>query len=142
MNAIWIALIVAAPTALGPVLLVRAQGRERRRDQRLTWDRDDAVALKVAETARLLEENNRAVVANAQRMDVKLNEIHILVNSTLTAAMDSELAALKQQLLLMREANKPAGVIADVEGRVNLLQSKLASRAVQTSIADDVAHLE
>lgn len=161
MNPLWTALIVAVPAFLGPWIAIRANGRERRKDQTLTWERDDKVAKRVeeaadkadevaaqaAEAADLLLAAQRAttvrtdqvaadLAATTTQVNGKLDKIHVLVNSTLTAAMDSELAALLQQVLLMERAGDPDDLIAGVRLRTADLQAKLADRARQTVIAD------
>lgn len=42
-------------------------------------------------------------ITTSRRHDKKLQEVHVLVNSNMTAAMQAELDATIQQLVLMRE---------------------------------------
>jgi len=90
---VWIAVLAAVfaavATVVGPVVLAITNGRQRTREKREDWARQDEVA------ARLLRAN--AVT------DKKLDIIHGLVNSSLTSAMRSELEASERVVVLMEE---------------------------------------
>ena len=115
-----------------PVLLVRNAESARREDQaeaaRLhredrdaEWARQDEVAARAAQTAdaiaaaqqgaadraaeaaRLLLENNERVAQTQLETNGKLDVIHTLVNSSMTAAMQSEFDAVTRELAMMRE---------------------------------------
>jgi hypothetical protein len=102
-----------------------------------------------AETAAvLLKENNEAVTRAAVETHGQLKIIHTLVNSSLTSAKTSELAALRAQLVLMKELvdqRRQGGIepnpetlrhIAEVETLVHALAVELAERSGQQEIAD------
>ncbi len=154
MNALLTAIIGGVIGALGPVLLIRANGRERRKDQRLTWERDDAVAAQAAEAARLLLAAQREsiartdlvaehVAASTSLTANKLDAIHTLVNSDMTAARQSELDQTRVTLVMLRKVvalDRAAGreptdtdtvTIETTEARIIELEAILADRLAQ-----------
>jgi hypothetical protein len=159
VNALVVAVLGGVIGALGPVLLIRANGRERRKDQRLTWERDDAVAAQAAEAARLLLAAQRESIARTDevaqhvadsttRTTAKLDIIHTLVNSTLTAALQAQLDASRRELVMMLELadmQKAAGEtvsaqrlasIAALRRKVGELSAQMQEREVQTRTAE------
>lgn len=176
MDAVWIAVIVGVGSIVGPASLAFLNSRQARRTQEMNYQREDAVAERLAirqdeiaaqaatvaaqaaEAARLLAARQDAAAAAAAttasllldanervatqtreasaQTNGKLNQIHDLVNSTLTAAMTSELVALEQQLELMGELGRPKTKLEEIQQRINLLRSKLTDRALQTEIAN------
>lgn len=159
MTELWPTVLVAALAVAGTSLPVWLNGRQRRLDKREDWARQDAVAARaeavaerVAETARVLLVSNEHVAeqaaSDAAEVSGKLGQIHELVNSSLTAQMEEAAAALSQQAVLMREVvalNRAAGrepspealdAIATIEARVAELQARLTDRAKSTVIAD------
>jgi hypothetical protein len=134
VEAVWIALIVAAGAAATTLLTTWLNARQIRAGKEQDYARQDqvaallearqdaaevkaeAVATKAAEAARLLLASNERVahqtVAAAEVTNGKLAQIHELVNSNLTRQMEEAHAALTQQLVLMREVialHKAAG---------------------------------
>ena len=111
---------------------------------RLLSDRQDSSANKAAEAARLLLQSNKDVAETARVQGDKLDEIHVLVNSNLTASMESELVAHKAALALMKEmvdikessGKKPSrdllSGIAVSEKKVSELSAKLSDRLKQS----------
>ena len=79
MSAVLVAVIVGAFAFAGPLILKRQD-----------YKRQDAVADRVKEAAELLATTSTVT-------QEKLDEIHVLVNSRLTAALD-EIAALRAYL--------------------------------------------
>jgi hypothetical protein len=115
VTAVWIALIVAVPSLIGPWIVTRAAGRERRKDMRAEWRRQDAVAAQAAEAAALLLAAQRdaivrtdAVAARLAETDRvtndKLDAIHVLVNQKLTDATAAALAATAALLAALEES--------------------------------------
>jgi len=166
VEAVWLALIVAGGALLTTVL----NGWQIRRGKTQDYERQDAVAAQAAEAARLLEARQDAaeaatakaakdlLAANEQVArqaaeaaaitNGKLEQIHELVNSTLTAQMEEAHAALTQQLVLMREVialhtaagRKPSQEALDavevIARKVAELGARLDDRAKATVIAD------
>lgn len=104
---IWLALIVAVPAivtgAIAPLATVLITNRSRRKDKEQDWARQDAVAAQAREAARLLLDANERVAATTQVTNAKLDVIHTLVNSNMTAAMQAELDATVRELAMMGE---------------------------------------
>jgi hypothetical protein len=163
VTAVWVALIVALGALATTVLNGRQLRRSKQEDyarqdsvaaaaeerERLQSARQAAVARQAAEAARLLvadNEHRAEVLATAnERIDGKLDQIHGLVNSTLTAAMTSELVALKAQLVMTHrvmalEHGEPTEAetteLIELDRRILELTAKLSDRARQTLIAD------
>jgi hypothetical protein len=116
-----------------------------------------AVKEQAAEAAQLLAQNTKAVTATAQAQDAKLDRqegkidrIHVLVNSTLTAAKQGELNSLRANMVLMQkvvtlesangqsaspEAAKEMEVTA---ARISELEGELVERDRSTVIAHEI----
>ena len=163
MDTLLVALVVAV---IGPVLLAYLTNRSRRQDKQEDWARQDAVAAQAAEAARLLLERQDAVAAQAREAarllldsnervaetaavtNGKLDVIHTLVNSNMTAAMQAELDATTRELAMMREVialNKAAGrqpstdALAAIEStthKIRELEAALADRLQQTHVVE------
>jgi hypothetical protein len=174
MEAVWIALIVAVPALLGPILVARTTNKQRRLDKIEDWAREDAVAAKAvlvaeqaAEAARLLrvrtdevaskaeeaaalllEANERVAKQTSEVAKVttgKLNQIHELVNSNMTIAIEDQLLANEQLLVVLVElaqlrgsdaAPETTAAIIAAKGKIRELQSRLTDRAEATKLAD------
>jgi hypothetical protein len=153
-------LVVAVPAFFGPWIAIRANGRERRKDQQATWARDDKVAAKAAEAARLLlaaqresitrtDEVARAAAETGQATSAKLDAIHVLVNQKLTDVTERALAATLALLEVLEStaadqaaAGRP--VPSDTGDRIErarrevaALRGTLADRAEQQAVLDD-----
>jgi len=153
-----------------PVLLVRNAESARREDQaeaaRLhredrdaEWARQDEIAARAAataasieaaqrgaaeradEAARLLIDNNERVAKSQLETNGRLDVIHTLVNSSMTAAMQSEFDAVTRELAMMREVvelKKASGMepsaaalaaVKTTEAKLNELAVTLEDRA-------------
>lgn len=133
-DVVWTALIVAffgLLTTLVPVLLARQATKARAAEKASDYAREDAVAARVAELSRIQAMATRVT-------NDKLDDIHVLVNSTLTAAIQSAYDATASSLVLMREVvrlNSAAGEVpsGDATAAIEATEAKLASlRAVLT----------
>ena len=138
MSTIAVAAIVAFASPLGAIFLAYLTGRQRQAEKRddalrrLTekredWRRQDEVA------DRLLKANSkvadRLLEANS-KTDDKLDEIHVLVNSNLTAAMQSELNSLHGQLALMNKVSALTGETA-VDPTVEVIEARIKELSAQ-----------
>lgn len=141
MNTILVAAMIAI---VGPLLLAYLTGRQRHAEKVEDYARQDAVAAKAEEAARLLLAQNKRVAKSSESTRAQLKEIHTLVNSNMTAAMQAQLVALKGQLVLMHrlaEAKKGAptedelGAIRGVEGQIQELETTLTERLDATDKA-------
>jgi hypothetical protein len=159
VNTVWIALIAAAGPALVTWLTIRANGRERRKDQIQTWKRADAVAEQAAEAARLLLAAQQESIARTDavakhvadsttKTSAQLAVIHTLVNSTLTAALLASLDASRGELVavlrmadMQREhggvvSEEDAAAILALRRKVGELSAEMQEREAQTRTAD------
>jgi hypothetical protein len=150
---------ILAASIVGPALISQLSARQRRAERREDYARQDAVAkaaeereqrqeaaahevaVQAAEAAKLLLAANERVAEQtaeaSARTDGKLNQIHELVNSTLTGAMQAELVAREAQAELVRRFQPDqTAEIAALDSTISELRAKLADRAKQTEIAD------
>lgn len=94
--AIWVALIMSVAAICGPLLLARQINKQARATRAEDYRRQDVVA------ARLEGQNKKALKAT-QVTHKRLEVIHGLVNSQMTAAKLAELEALESKLVMMRQ---------------------------------------
>lgn len=171
---IWLAILAAI---VAPCILAWLNGRLRqeelresaklRREEKLEdWRRQDEVARRAEivakqlldkqketvahteEAAALLVENNKVVAKTAKITNSKLDVIHTLVNSNMTAALQSEVDATRAQVILMKEViglrvdagqrpdSDAVKTLAVLESKVAELDANLKDRLEQTKIAD------
>ena len=174
MQAVWIALIVAVPALLGPVIVARITNKQRRADKIEDWAREDAVAAKAElvakqaeEAARLLRARTDEVAAKAEEAAAllleanervalqsttaykvttgKLDQIHELVNSNMTALLQDQVLVNEQLLvalqLFARDNPLPEAVatIEATKAKIAELRARLTDRAAATKVADALA---
>jgi hypothetical protein len=123
-DAVWVAMIVAVPTTIAPVLLRITDSKARQLEKEQDYARQDAVAAKAAEAAMLLKENQAVVREQGERLGGKLDEIHAFVNSDMTAQKRMNLALLVEIVALHRAAGEepsPATIaaISDLEKEIS-----------------------
>lgn len=121
-----IALIVAIPATIAPVMVAWLGGSQRREEKQLDWKRQDEVTARAEQAAKLLLDSNREiakttkVVAEATKeANEKLTVVHGLVNSSYTAALEGQYHATVRELALMREVfrlNERAGNVPNGDG--------------------------
>jgi len=102
-----LALIVAASTVGSPLLMAWLQGRNLRKVKEQDYARQDVVAERLFEqqekvSARLLVNNTLVAVTSSETLG-QLKVIHGLVNSQMTAALQSELDTRRHAQVLMME---------------------------------------
>jgi hypothetical protein len=149
--------IFASITA--PLILAHRTERMHREDMLADYQRQDkvaeaaAAAVKAAQvSAAAIRQHIAVTVVKLDNANVKLDVIHGLVNSTLSAALQSELDALTTSLAMMREVitlkqrggQEPAAeaviAIQDTEAKIAELKATLADRLQQAeSLAGDAA---
>jgi len=122
-DAVWVAMIVAVPTTIAPVLLRLTDSKARQLEKQQDYAREDAVRLQAEEAARLLKANQAAVQEQGERIGGKLDEIHAFVNSDMTAQKRMNLALLVEITALHRAAGQepsPAtlAAISDLEKEI------------------------
>src|SRR6185369_3456951 len=120
-NNILLTALVLMASIGSPLLLSWLTNRARRREKQEDFLRDeviaarqrkerledlarqDQVSTRTAEATKLLAITNKQVAENADVTHSKLDAIHVLVNSNMTAAMQADLDATKRELLVLRE---------------------------------------
>jgi hypothetical protein len=127
-------------SVVAPSVLALIQNYFRRGEKKLDWEREDAVAEKAREAAKLLLASNERVAQTSKETNGKLDVIHGLVNSQMTASMESDLASNVAQEVLMKElmsvkihrGKKPLKeaetALALIRSKITELQSKLGDR--------------
>jgi len=155
-DVLWYAIIITVSTTVSPLILSYLNSRNTRRDRITDWARQDAVAKKAADTAEFLIESNAKMAAKAAeaaalllagnkkvamgtaRTLEKLDVIHTLVNSNMTASMQSELIAVKAQLALIREVM----ALNSAAGHKPSVDTLAVEKATETKVAELSAALE
>jgi len=155
-----VAAIVAAGGIVSPIIMAWLTNRNARRMKEDDYARQDLVAARLmrrqdeaeskaaevaaqaAEAARLLVVSNRKQEDIAIVTGAKLDQIHTLVNSNLTAAMQDQLDARISNLALLTElaaSKQPSaetqGVIDATRIKISELTNTLANRKLQTTQA-------
>ncbi len=133
MENIFIALVVSV---FAPIIVGLITSYNNRLDKRIQWDREDTVAAKAAEAAKLLLASNERVASTSKITNNKLDTIHALVNSNMTAAMQSEYDATRRELVLLLyvlELNRRAGSEPTQESLVEIDTAK--KRIAELAIA-------
>jgi hypothetical protein len=144
MNEIWLAAIAAiagmASGIIAPIALAIIANRARSQEKREDWERQDAVAAQAAEAAKLLLAANERVAKSTQATNGKLDVIHGLVNSNMTAALQDQLDTNIREVALMREvvalhraqgrdpSKEALEAITLSEGKIGELRSQIADR--------------
>jgi hypothetical protein len=148
MEAVLVALIVGTMATMGQAWQRHSDTKTRREDKLQDWARQDLVAAQAAEAASLLLAENKKVAKTAEVTNGKLDVIHILVNSNMTAAMQSELDATRREVVGLKEIvrlNQQIGqepsqeallAITDTEEKVAKLEAELRDRLKQTKVAE------
>ncbi len=136
MDQVWIALIVGVVSMASPLLLAMVTNINANKNKRIDWAREDAVAARAAKVAITLQDSN-------DKTNTKLDVIHTLVNSNMTAAMQAEHDATVRELAMMREVaalHQNAGqrpsvdtlaAIKSTEDKIAELQAALKDRLKQ-----------
>jgi hypothetical protein len=146
-DTIWLALIVAVPAMLSPLLMALLTNRHAAAKEARDHARQDVVAAQVADTARLLKANTKAVAETAAETHSQLKVIHTLVNSNMSAAMQAEHDATARELAMMREvidlkrknghepSDEAMTAIKATEAKIAELKLALADRQTQAKAA-------
>lgn len=129
--AIFLSLLISTFTTVFMAWLLNKSHKEERK---IDMDRQDRVAIQVVNASDITNE--------------KLDTIHILVNSNMTAALQAELDATIRELAMMKEVialNRAAGrapsneaskALEMTQAKIRELTAQLNDRLRQTRIAD------
>lgn len=158
MVIVLVAIVGVFGSVVGPALLAYLNGRQRRAEKREDYARQDqvadrvteaadrtkAVAEQAAEAARLLVASNAVAAKTAAHTAAitngKLDQIHTLVNSTLTEAIEAQLEATLEQLAMMRRALAGETVppslesMAALEAKIADTRASLTERIAQAAV--------
>ena len=130
---VQIALIVATFGFAGPVALSAATHLLQRREKLQDYARQDEVAARVNEVAETAASGLKTTIS-------KIDSIHTLVNSQMTALMESELAVTQRLLPVVRElmglkaaaghhpSPEALGEISAIESKIAELKAKISDR--------------
>jgi biopolymer transport protein ExbB/TolQ len=159
----WVAIIVLFTSVGSPILLAHLTSRRHRRERLEDYERQDRVArrvaeaaerltkrqdqtaIKAAEAAELLLAANERVAATAGVVNDKLDIIHTLVNSNMSAAMQAELDALETSVAMMTEVidlKKAAGREPTQDALVALKSARAKVRESKVALADRTTQSE
>jgi hypothetical protein len=163
MDAVWVVVVASLATSVVSPLVMWWTARSTRVQE---WARQDQVAQRTedvaaqaAQAARLLIESNRKIArvqgetaVEAARIateaSAKLDQIHVLVNSSMTEAMQGELDAIERYLAMMRElievkrasGSEPTAaalaLVTATQDKLDGLRSSMSDRMAQTEVAD------
>lgn len=138
-NTVLLALItIGIPAIFTPIIVHIVQSRQKRQDKEAEWARADlleqraadraaAVAKHVEETTALLI-NSTANVGNlASIINGKVDEIHVLTNSSYTAALQATLAAVRATLAVLLDSaafKREHLMVVDTETESEIVSTK------------------
>jgi hypothetical protein len=148
MDGIWQFAGLVVVAVVGPYIMLRAtakQVRETKAEEKLERE---AVAIQVAEAARLLKEQEIRLDESTKTTGKKLDAIHTLVDGAMTAAMQSELDMARSNLVLLEAAAHSNGgtefdqgaaqeAIDAMEEKVATLTKALDVRKIQMARANE-----
>jgi len=156
---VWAPILVAVVVAVVPLMSAWLTGRQLRAAKVQDWARDDAlrereqkeraqVAAQVAAAAAEVAAVKDHLVESTNRTDRKLDDIHVLVNSSMTAAKQAELAATRREVVLLREnaalheaagrspSDDASAALTSAEDRLGELQDEVEDRERRTASLD------
>lgn len=158
MENVYLALIVAIPALLSPLLLAWLTNWNARKDRKQDWQRQDEVASRAAEASRkllasqeaaraALDINTRSADLSRREIYSQLTALHTLGNSHTTALIRAELDSTRRELAALREimaikigaGHKPSvealAVIETAERRIAELETLMAERKLTDELA-------
>lgn len=155
ISLVAVAVVAVFTSITAPLILARRTERQHRHDQLADYQRQDEVArLAAATAARMLRQQQEMAEAAAEQAEtagVKLDAIHTLVNSDMTAARQSELDQTRVLLAVLRRVvhlSRARGqdpeaadleALDSAEARAAELERMLADRLHQLRQVEDTA---
>jgi hypothetical protein len=155
--AVLVALItIAIPAIAAPIIAAVVSSRSKKAE----WARADLLEQRQVERAALVaqraEETSRLLIASSTSMrdialtiDGKVDEVHALVNSSYTAALQAALEAVQAKLVVLLDSSAfkkehsmevSAGMIADITATQTKMDE--LSTAIQERLKQDAAAKE
>lgn len=147
---VQLALVVAVPTFVAPIILLFANRMLDRGDRRRQYEREDEVRRQVEIVAEKTAARDRVAVADSNEIKAQVRAVHTLVNSDKTAQMEANLAALEGQLAALlrlevvgKRLNPPVDATEEERMLINSLRTRcdsmrltLVKREEQTKLAE------
>lgn len=157
ITALSVAIPAVVASTLAPMALAWMQGRNAAKqrideanvrgvEKRADYERQDVVAKRLVESNRVVAE---AIVENSKITNTKLDEVHALVNSSYTAALQATFEAVQAKLVVLLDSiefKKEHGikieqdVVIDIEAtktKMNELAAAVTERLKQDAIAKE-----
>lgn len=143
LEAVWLAMIVAASSTFGPVVVAsvtaRIKSRENQQNQENARNERAENYARQDLVAKRLQEATEKAASKVEETNNKLDIIHTLVNSNLTAAMQSEHDAMVRELAMIYEVidlKKKAGHKPTVEALAAVKATETRLAELHGQIAD------
>lgn len=128
---VWLGLvgIIGSPAVVG-LITASLVNRHALAVKKLDWEREDKVAEKAAHAAELLVQSNRLIADTARIQGAKIEQIHTLVNSNMTAEMQKSLMLLKANLALLEKLfdSEPT---ADAQAVITATKNEIAEAEIE-----------
>lgn len=161
-DTVIVAIVVAFSSVIAPVWLAHATGKQRRKEKAEDYAREDAVAARLLKaqsetadaivvaneaTTRATREVGKAAAERTQVINGKLDVIHTLVNSQMTAALQAEFDAINLHLIALKEisslkeeagrtpSKEASALIKATQIKLDELREVLATRREQDAVA-------
>ena len=167
ISLIAVAVVAIFSSITAPLILAHRTERMHREDQLADYQRQDEVAKEAKETAFAMAAQQDVIIrqqkdateaarvrdghaeklaaAVAKSVDDKLDVLHGLANSTLSAAIESELGALETSLAMMNEVidlKKAAGIEPTREAIIAMQATEAKIAELRATLADRLNQAE
>lgn len=120
-------IVVFIAAIVGPAFLSWLNNRQAVEREERAVKRQEAAAAKVAEAAATLLKSNTITEFKLNTLQVSADQIHLLVNSNMTARMQAELDATVRELVALRE-------IAELKRAAGMVSAPEAERAIAYTV--------
>lgn len=139
---VYLALIVAIPAILSPIIMSWLTHRHRRQERADDYARQDFLAQRAVSISQTLRVATAQATATAARQEGRLEDIHTLVNGQMTATLSEKLALTRRTFVALQEIvdlKRQLGIASTVEARNEItiaraqiveLEQALAARGV------------
>ena len=128
----WLPILALTAAFTSPLLLAWLNGRQRSADKKEDWRREDQVAA-------AKKEADKVLIKTTKEHGAKLDQIHTLVNSNMTIALENELKAYRSNLVLLQaEAYRQErdGIPTFIEAHAAAQEMKANIGELETQLQD------
>jgi D-arabinose 1-dehydrogenase-like Zn-dependent alcohol dehydrogenase len=135
VNPVLVGALVAIASTVSPLVLAVITGRQRRLEKQQDWARQDQVR----------QRDRAEQQEDTRRLEGKVDVIHELVNSDKTAALQSELVALRGQVVLMKRVmalNEAAQLVTTSDEHAALTAVEARAAEIEAVVADRLIQQE